>query len=48
MDIINLYENLKKFIKEKDKYDDLFYDAPEGEAQMDIVKDMLMEIFNNL
>lgn len=48
MDIINLYENLKKYIEEEKKYDDLFYDAPEGETQIDIVKDMLIEIFNNI
>lgn len=48
MNIINLYEDLRKYIDNETKYDDLFYDAPEGEAQIDIVKDMLEEIANRI
>ena len=48
MDIISLYEDLKKYIKNKTKYDDLFYDAPEGEAQIDIVKEMLKDVFDRI
>lgn len=45
MNIIELYEDLRKHINEekRNEYDDLFYDAPEGEAQVDIVKE-IMEI----
>lgn len=41
IDIYELYEDLKKYLG--DEYDDLFYDAPEGEAQIDIVVQMLEE-----
>ena len=46
MDIISLYEDLKKYTDKQ--YDDLFYDAPEGESQIDIVKEILTEIINTI
>lgn len=48
MNIIDLYEDLKKYIKNESEYDDLFYDCPEGEAQKDIVKDILKEIIEKI
>lgn len=48
MDIISLYEDLRKHIEDEAQYDDLFYDAPEGEAQIDIVKEMLKDILGKL
>ena len=42
IDIFALYEDLKKYIG--DSYDDAFYDAAEGAAQFDIVKEMLEQI----
>lgn len=48
MNIIDLYEDLKKYIENETQYDDLFYEAPEGEAQIDIVKEMLQEIINKI
>ena len=47
MDIISLYEDLKKYII-CNGYDNLFYNAPEGEIQIDIVKEMLDEIKDKL
>lgn len=46
IDIFELYEDLKKYLG--DEHDDLFYDAPEGEAQIDIVVQMLEEIANRI
>lgn len=46
IDIFNLYEDLKKYVSVES--DDLFYDAPEGEVQVDMVKEMLNEILNLL
>ena len=46
MNIIELYEDLKKYTS--NDMDDLFYDATEGEAQIDIVKDMLNDILKKL
>lgn len=40
-----MYEALKKFTKQQD---DLFYNAPEGQAQIDIVKDMATELLNKI
>ena len=48
MNIVGLYEDLRKYTKNETQYDDLFYDAPEGEAQVDIVKEMLLNIYENL
>lgn len=51
MDIISLfdlYEDLKKYVDNAEEYDDMFYDAPEGEAQVDIVREMLEKIMDNL
>ncbi|MBO5828888.1 MAG: hypothetical protein J6R59_10625 [Paludibacteraceae bacterium] len=48
MNIIDLYEDLRKYIVNETQYDDLFYNAPEGEAQIDIVKEMLEEIINKI
>lgn len=42
VDIIALYEDLKKYIG--NEYDDMFYDAAEGDAQICIVKEMLKKI----
>lgn len=48
MNIIELYEDLKKYIEVDAEVDDLFYDAPEGHAQIDIVRDMLETILQRL
>lgn len=48
MDIISLYEDLKKYMKDETQYNDLFYDAPEGEVQIDIVKEMLEYIHKHI
>ena len=48
VDIINLYEDLRKYMKDETQYDDLFYDAPEGEVQIDIVKEMLEYIHKHI
>lgn len=48
MNIISLYEDLRNYIEDATQYDDLFYDAPEGEAQIDIIKEMLEEIGNRI
>lgn len=48
MNIIELYEDLKKHMDNESEYDDMFYDAPEGEAQIDIVKEMLETILKKL
>lgn len=45
IDIFELYEDLKKYTNDRD---DMFYDAPEGEVQFDITKEMLMEIYTQL
>lgn len=39
IDIFALYEDLKKYFG--NEYDDAFYNAAEGAAQYDIVKEML-------
>lgn len=46
-DIFDLYEFLKDYLK-TDENDDLFYDAPEGEAQIDIVRNMLSEVMKDM
>ncbi len=48
MNIIDLYEDLKKYIEDETQYDNLFYEAPEGEAQIDIVKEMLKSILESI
>lgn len=48
MNIIGLYEDLKKYTDENEERDNIFYDAPEGEAQVDIVREMLEEILHLL
>ena len=48
MDVISLYEDLRKYMEDETQYDDLFYDAPEGEAQIDIVREMLESILEKL
>lgn len=50
VNIIDLYEDLRKYIKRelRDEYDDMFYDAPEGEAQIDIVKEILENIIKKV
>lgn len=47
MDIISLYEDLRKYI-DTTEYDDLFYYAPEGDAQIEIVKNVLQEILQKI
>lgn len=44
IDIFSLYEDLRKYIG--DEYDDLFYDAPEGDAQLCIVEEMLGKVLD--
>lgn len=39
IDIFALYEDLKKYVG--DEYDAVFYEAAEGSAQYDIVKEIL-------
>ena len=46
IDIFALYEDLRKHIG--DEYDDMFYDAPEGDAQLCIVKEMLEKIADKI
>ena len=46
IDIFALYEDLKKYIG--NEYDNLFYDAPEGDAQICITKEMLQMIAEKL
>ena len=46
IDIFALFEDLRKYIG--GEYDDLFYDAPEGDAQLCIVKEMLEKIADNI
>lgn len=48
MNIIDLYESLREYVPNVKYYDDLFYDAPEGEAQIDIVKEMMEKIMEDL
>lgn len=50
MNIFSLYEDLRKYMEEEtlEEYDDMFYDAPEGEVQIDIVRDMLANILEKL
>lgn len=46
IDIFSLFEDLRKYIG--DEYDDLFYDAPEGDAQLCIIKEMLEKIADKI
>lgn len=46
IDISALYEDLRKYIGSE--YDDLFYDAPEGDAQICIVQEMLGKIADKI
>ena len=46
IDISQLYEDLRKYIG--GEYDDLFYDAPEGDAQICIVKEILIKIADKI
>lgn len=48
IDIISLYEDLKKYVSVTDELDELFYEAPEGHAQVDIVKDILADLMNDM
>ena len=48
MNIIELYQDLRKYITDATQYDDMFYDAPEGDAQIDIIKEMLREIASRI
>lgn len=50
LNIVDLYEDLRKYIKKelRDEYDDMFYDAPEGEVQIDIVKEILNSILEKI
>lgn len=46
LSIVDLYEDLRKYMTEESRAecDDMFYDAPEGEAQFDILKELLAEL----
>lgn len=46
IDIYSLYEDLKKYVD--CDYDDAFYEATEGAAQYDIVKEMLEKIITEV
>lgn len=46
IDIFLLFEDLRKHIG--NGYDELFYDAPEGDAQICIVKEILEVIHDNI
>lgn len=46
INIFELYEDLKKHIG--DDYDDAFYEAAEGAAQFDIVKEMLQRLIKEV
>lgn len=46
IDIFALYEDLKKYVG--DEYDDAFYDATEGAAQFDIIKEMLERLITEI
>lgn len=48
MNIIELYDDLRKYMENETQYDDLFDNAPEGEAQIDIVRDMLQYILEKI
>lgn len=48
MDIIALYEDLRNHLENEEEFDDLFYNAPEGHAQVDIVIEMLNRILDML
>jgi len=50
MSIFDLYESLCKFlsVKERVEYDNLFYNAPEGEAQFDIVREIFEKILGGM
>ena len=45
MNIVEIYEDLKKYVN-TEKYDDMFYNAPEGEIQEDIVREILLKIIS--
>lgn len=48
IDIFELYEDLRKYIDNVEEYDDMFNDAPEGEVQYDVVREMLEIILKKL
>lgn len=48
IDIFELYKDLRKYVDNAEEYDDWFYDAPEGEAQYDIVREMLDIVIKKL
>lgn len=50
IDIFSLYDDLRKYFDADTvaEYDDLFYDAPEGDAQISIIKEMLEKIADNI
>lgn len=48
INVIDLYEDLRKYVSVTDELDEMFYDAPEGYVQLDIVKDMLADLMNKL
>lgn len=48
MCIINLYEDIKKYMDDESMYDDQFYEAPEGDAQIEIVRNILEELLLKL
>lgn len=48
MDIITLYEDLRKYTANAKQYDELFYNTPEGEVQVDIVKEILQNLLETI
>lgn len=48
INIFDLYEYSKKYADNDEEYDDIFYDSPEGEAQVDIVREMLEAIIKKI
>lgn len=46
IDIYNLYADLREYIG--DEYDDLFFNAPEGDAERCIIKEILKKIADNI
>lgn len=46
IDIFSLYEDLRRYIG--GEYDDAFYEADEGDAQLCIVREMLEKIASKI
>lgn len=44
MNVIDLYESIRDYFDYAIHYDDLFYDAPEGCAQIEIIIEILDDL----